>query len=113
MMQPKLCLLSLSAALLAGCIIGAAALEPIEKINTDHSLPVTGNLVETGALGYEEEQTGLIGFFAALFSKKEERVPVKGEILAKGSYKAQGEPGGIIRFAYPRKNKIPPCSTRW
>jgi hypothetical protein len=61
-----------------------------------------GNIVEAGALGYAEERGG---FLSDLFSKKEERNPVEGEMLAKGSYKAQGEPGGILRLIYPQKNK--------
>jgi hypothetical protein len=79
-----------------------------EKIDVNHAIPsalLTGNIVETGTLGYEEKKTGFFAAIVSLFSKKEERIPVAGEILAKGSYKAQGEPRGIYRIAYPQKNK--------
>jgi hypothetical protein len=101
MVKLKFCLLSLSAVFLSGCITVVAA-RPVEKIDTDHAIPPMGNMIETGALGYAEKKTG---FFFNLFSKEEERIPAEGEILAKGSYKAQGKPEGIIRLAYPQKNK--------
>jgi hypothetical protein len=79
----------------------------------NHAIPptlLTGNIVGTGTLGYEEKKTGFFAAIFSLFSKKEERIPVAGEILAKGSYKAQGEPRGIYRIAYPQKNKNLPQS---
>jgi hypothetical protein len=101
MLKLRFCALVLSAALLAGCI-SIGAVKPIKKIDVDHALPPTGNIFEAGILGYAEEKTGV---FSNLFSKKGERIPAESEILAKGNYKAQGKPKGIIRLAYPQKNK--------
>jgi hypothetical protein len=79
-----------------------------EQIDVDHAIPpvlLMGSIVETGTLGYEEKKTGFFVAFVSFFFPKEERTPAEGEIFAKGSYTAQGEPKGIYRIAYPQKNK--------
>jgi hypothetical protein len=106
MLKPRFCLLVLSAALFAGC--NMLVIRRADKMNIDTSVPsvlLIGNVVETGTLGYEEVKIGFFDSVFSLFSPKEERIPAKGEILAKGSYTAQGKPSGIYRVAYPQKNR--------
>jgi hypothetical protein len=89
--------------LFVGCIsIGTT--RRIEKIETDHSIPPTGNIVETGTLLYEEKETGFFAAIVSFFSQKNDRIPAEGEILAQGSYKAQDR-AGLAFGAYPQKNK--------
>jgi hypothetical protein len=93
----------LSAVLLAGCI-SIGTVRRIEKIDVYHAIPPTGNIVETGTLGYEEKKTGFFAAIVSLFSQKKERIPAVGEILAKGIYKAQ-DVAALAFGAYPQKNK--------
>jgi hypothetical protein len=93
----------LSATLLADCI-NIDVVRRIEKIDVDHAIPPMGNIVETGTLVYEEKETGFFAAIVSLFSPKKERIPAKGEILARGSYAAQGTVE-LTFGAYPQKNK--------